>query len=142
MELVVEGGNIEFENTLCRCRDCGEEQINPYNLNKADCPECGSENVEDLAKLFFDQNKSFEDTKQEHIDKMNSFKKGGQGLGGGRGRNKGGAFGTGGFCVCAKCGEKVPHQQGVKCTTVKCTQCGHPMVREELLNQGKSKKNN
>ena len=57
----------------------------------------------------------------------------GLGLGGGRGRNKGGAFGTGGFCVCAKCGEKVPHQRGFKCTTLKCPKCGKTMIREELL---------
>lgn len=57
----------------------------------------------------------------------------GLGLGGGRGRNKGGAFGTGGFCVCAKCGEKVLHQRGVKCTTLKCPKCGKTMIREELL---------
>lgn len=57
----------------------------------------------------------------------------GLGLGGGRGRNKGGAFGTGGFCICAKCGEKVPHQRGVKCTTLKCPKCGKTMIREELL---------
>ncbi len=61
----------------------------------------------------------------------------GLGRGGGQGRNKGGAYGTGGFCVCAKCGEKVPHQQGVKCTEVKCPKCGHIMVREELLNAKK-----
>jgi hypothetical protein len=62
---------------------------------------------------------------------------GGQGLGrgGGRGRNRGGAFGPGGFCVCAKCGEKVQHQQGIKCTTIKCPACGNTMVREELLNK-------
>ena len=57
----------------------------------------------------------------------------GLGRGGGRGRNKGGAFGPGGFCVCAKCGEKVKHQRGIKCTDVKCPKCGHAMVREELL---------
>ena len=57
----------------------------------------------------------------------------GSGRGGGKGRNKGGAFGTGGFCVCAKCGEKIPHQQSEKCTTVKCPACGHTMIREELL---------
>ncbi len=57
----------------------------------------------------------------------------GLGLGGGRGRNKGGAFGTGGFCICAKCGEKVPHKRGVKCTTLKCPKCGKTMIREELL---------
>ena len=57
--------------------------------------------------------------------------------GAGRGRNKGGAFGAGGYCICAKCGEKVPHQRGIKCTTLKCPECGHTMIREELL---KSKK--
>lgn len=59
----------------------------------------------------------------------------GEGRGGGRGRNNGGAFGTGGLCVCANCGEKIPHQQGVKCTSVKCPKCGHVMIREELLNK-------
>jgi hypothetical protein len=44
----------------------------------------------------------------------------GLGLGGGRGKNKGGGFGIGGYCICLKCGEKVPHQRSVKCTTVKC----------------------
>jgi ribosomal protein S26 len=53
----------------------------------------------------------------------------------GKGRNKGGAFGPGGFCICAKCGEKVAHEKGIKCTTIKCPKCGHTMIREELLNQ-------
>ena len=57
----------------------------------------------------------------------------GRGDGGGGGRNKGGGFGPGGFCVCAGCGEKVPHELGVKCTNIKCPKCGKPMVREELL---------
>jgi len=37
----------------------------------------------------------------------------GQGTGGGRGRNNGRGYSIGGYCVCTKCGEKVPHQQGV-----------------------------
>lgn len=73
---------------------------------------------------------------------MNQGKELGKRKGGGsgnlrQGRNKGGAFGPGGFCVCAKCGEKVQHQQGVKCTTLKCPKCGFPMIREELLNKNK-----
>ncbi len=52
---------------------------------------------------------------------------------GGRGRNMGGAYGPGGYCICAKCGEKIPHRAGVKCTTLKCPSCGHTMIREELL---------
>lgn len=53
---------------------------------------------------------------------------------GGGGRNGGGGFGSGGNCVCAKCGRSLPHARGVKCTSVKCPDCGHAMVREELLN--------
>ena len=53
--------------------------------------------------------------------------------GGGRGRNKGGSYGTGGFCICTKCGEKIPHTRGVKCTTLKGPECGHTMIREEMV---------
>jgi hypothetical protein len=53
------------------------------------------------------------------------------------GKNKGGAMGPGGFCICAKCGEKITHQQGIKCTKLKCPKCGHTMVREELLSNKK-----
>lgn len=63
----------------------------------------------------------------------------GLGTGGGRGKNKGGAFGNDGYCICAKCGTKVSHQQGVKCTTLKCPDCGHTMIREELLNTKRPK---
>ncbi len=65
----------------------------------------------------------------------------GLGTGGGRGRNKGGGYSIGGFCVCTKCGEKVPHQRGIKCTTLKCSKCGHTMIREELLNEKRKKGN-
>ncbi len=69
----------------------------------------------------------------------NSNKENGKGLGkgSGHGKNKGGSFGTGGYCVCAKCDAKIGHQQGVKCTTLKCPECGHTMIREELLNKKK-----
>ena len=54
LELIVKGGNIEFANTLYRCMDCGDEQINPYSDDIEDCRECGSENIEDLAQNFID----------------------------------------------------------------------------------------
>jgi predicted RNA-binding Zn-ribbon protein involved in translation (DUF1610 family) len=74
------------------------------------------------------------------LGKNSGFGRGrGQGTGGGRGRNNGGGYSIGGYCVCAKCGEKVPHQQGVKCTTLKCPKCGHTMIREELLNEKRNK---
>ncbi|MCF8368632.1 MAG: hypothetical protein K9G76_06285 [Bacteroidales bacterium] len=54
-------------------------------------------------------------------------------IGKGKGRNNGGGFGPNGYCVCVKCGEKVPHNQGVKCTNIKCPKCNHKLIREELL---------
>ena len=67
MELVVEGGNIEFANTLHRCRDCGEEHISPYSEDIEDCPECGSEDVEDMAQNFIgQQNHSGINKKENH----------------------------------------------------------------------------
>ncbi|HAG16800.1 MAG TPA: hypothetical protein DCG69_09840 [Bacteroidales bacterium] len=70
---------------------------------------------------------------------MSGFGQGkGLGNGGGRGRNKGGSFGVGGFCECTKCGEKISHQQGVKCTEMKCPSCGKAMVRQELLDKKRS----
>jgi predicted DNA-binding protein (UPF0251 family) len=54
MELVVEGGYFEFANTLRRCRDCGDEQISPYNESITGCPGCGSGNVEDMAQNFIE----------------------------------------------------------------------------------------
>jgi predicted RNA-binding Zn-ribbon protein involved in translation (DUF1610 family) len=70
------------------------------------------------------------------LEKNSRFGHGrGQGTSGGRGKNNGGGYSVGGFCVCAKCGEKIPHQQGVKSTTLKCPKCSHTMIREELLNE-------
>ena len=57
----------------------------------------------------------------------------GSGAGGGRGRYKGGSYGTGGFCIYTKCGEKISHQQGIKCTTLKCPKCVYALIREELV---------
>jgi DNA-directed RNA polymerase subunit RPC12/RpoP len=37
--------------------------------------------------------------------------------------------------VCAKCGHKVAHTQGVKCTTLRCPVCDKPLIREELLHK-------
>ncbi len=68
------------------------------------------------------------------------FKGKGLGKAGGKGRNKGGSFGPGGFCICNNCGKKVKHQQGIKCTSIKCPECGKPMIREELLNEKKNNK--
>lgn len=53
----------------------------------------------------------------------------GQGRGMGRmGDNRPGA-GPSGFCVCPSCGEKVTHQVGTPCYSIKCPKCGTRMTR-------------
>ncbi|MGD2117671.1 MAG: ferredoxin [Chromatiales bacterium] len=39
-------------------------------------------------------------------------------------------MGSGGECICPKCGTKVPHQQGVPCQQMHCPECGAKMLRE------------
>jgi len=53
----------------------------------------------------------------------------GQGRGGGRGRMGGQGLGTGGYCVCPKCGARVPHQMGTPCYQRACPKCGAKMTR-------------
>lgn len=40
-------------------------------------------------------------------------------------------MGTGGYCVCPKCGEKTLHQRGVPCQDERCPGCGAKMLRED-----------
>jgi hypothetical protein len=39
-------------------------------------------------------------------------------------------LGAGGFCICPKCGEKLPHQQGEPCQDILCPKCNTKMLRE------------
>jgi hypothetical protein len=61
----------------------------------------------------------------------------GPGTGRGRGFGQGGmksGRGTGpqsqGYCVCPKCGTKVPHQAGVPCYNLSCPSCKTKMIRK------------
>jgi len=38
--------------------------------------------------------------------------------------------GPGGYCVCPKCGYKIPHQRGIPCSTLECPKCKINLVRE------------
>lgn len=72
-------------------------------------------------------------------DRMVQGKRGsgrGRGLGRGAGRcqgrggqNKPGS-GSGGNCICPKCGHKEPHVAGQRCVDRSCSKCGARMIRE------------
>jgi len=38
--------------------------------------------------------------------------------------------GPGGYCVCPKCGYKIPHQRGIPCSTLECPKCKINLVRK------------
>jgi predicted DNA-binding protein (UPF0251 family) len=53
-ELIIEGGDVDFEHSLQRCRDCGDEVLGDAEQAgespaEEPCQVCGSDNVEDLA---------------------------------------------------------------------------------------------
>ncbi len=49
-ELIIEGGNVDFLHNLNYCKECGETF--PAEKENGRCPDCGSENVENLNQQF------------------------------------------------------------------------------------------
>jgi Zn finger protein HypA/HybF involved in hydrogenase expression len=55
MELVIAGGNVNLQNTLYKCRDCGDTQELPISYHNENCPDCGSENIDDLSQNYINK---------------------------------------------------------------------------------------
>lgn len=51
-ELVVVGGNIKLDHGLHRCKNCGKSAQDLIQKTKYRCPECGSDNMQDLSAPF------------------------------------------------------------------------------------------
>ena len=114
-----EGGSVEFDREWYRCDDCNTN----FEQEKENCPECSSNNIVSVNKTL-NRRKELEDMRHKN-QKANSM-----------------GMGSGGFCICVKCGEKKPHQQGTPCNETKCTKCGTAMLRENSEHHDIAQKKN
>ena len=51
-ELSIAGGSIHFKDNRKRCLHCGEIFLSDFEAHSAVCPNCGSKQIEDLARSF------------------------------------------------------------------------------------------
>jgi len=110
-----EGGSVEFDRKWFRCNDCNT------NFNEGNnCPECNSDNFQNVNKYL---NREGVNDMRHKNQKVNSM-----------------GMGNGGLCICVKCGEKKPHQQGIPCNEIKCSKCGAAMLRENSEHHDMAKK--
>ena len=65
-ELIIEGGYFDFVNTIHQCADCGEASPQPFDEDAENCPDCGSENVENLAWRFMGRGRGRHRNKKKH----------------------------------------------------------------------------
>jgi predicted DNA-binding protein (UPF0251 family) len=57
-QLIINGGNIDFERTLRQCNSCGETRKTKYKAEIEGCPQCGSDQLDDLAHRFLEEGKN------------------------------------------------------------------------------------
>ena len=50
--LTIDGGNIHFRQNIIQCSDCGHLFKTGIEINVTNCPECSSENLQNLAGGF------------------------------------------------------------------------------------------
>jgi len=56
-QLNIGGGNIDVRKTRFRCKSCGDFQEQTTQEDLKDCPECGSENLENMMDFFMNEEK-------------------------------------------------------------------------------------
>ena len=125
MQILIEGGHVDFHASWYRCANCGIV-FKSKGENIGYCRVCGSEDI-----LLV------QDAEDAEIC-----------LGNGRfGHGKRAGVGHEGFCICPNCDFRLPHQPKIPCSSLLCPHCEIRMVREGsshhklILDKRKNKRN-
>ena len=106
LSIIIEGGNVDFEDNWYKCNDCQSTFRKP-KISKilTKCPVCNSSNIEHI-------NESLRAAKSRENFVVGTRKK------------------SMGYCVCPKCNTRIEHKAGVPCRNLICEKCGVSMTRE------------
>lgn len=104
LSIVIEGGNVSFDECWYKCKACNTAFCLPDNQKKVnDCPVCRSANIVDVSRLVQVKNSDLLPRPAVHQT---------------------------GYCVCPRCSLRISHQSGIPCRSLICTFCGSGMIRE------------
>ena len=104
LTVLIEGGNVSFDEVWFKCKACNTAFCPPERQNKViDCPVCRSSNIVDISRKI--QGASCDLLPRPAVHQT-------------------------GYCLCPRCGLRVSHQAGIPCRSLVCTSCGSGMIRE------------
>ncbi|MCB9015645.1 MAG: DUF134 domain-containing protein [Lentimicrobiaceae bacterium] len=104
LSVLIEGGNVSFDEVWFRCKACSTAFSPPENQPKVSgCPVCRSSHIVLLSKPVLSDNSDLLPRPAVHQT---------------------------GYCLCPRCGLRVSHQAGIPCRSLVCTSCGSVMIRE------------
>ncbi|NTW25163.1 MAG: DUF134 domain-containing protein [Lentimicrobium sp.] len=104
LTVMIEGGNVSFDEVWYKCKACNTAFCPPERQNKVSgCPVCRSSNIVDISRKV--QVASSDLLPRPAVHQT-------------------------GYCLCPRCGLRVSHQAGIPCRSLVCTSCGSSMIRE------------
>jgi predicted DNA-binding protein (UPF0251 family) len=104
LSVVIEGGDISFDEPWFRCKACNTAFCLPENHDKiSGCPVCRGNNIVDVSRKNPVGNSDLLPRPAIHQT---------------------------GYCVCPRCSLRVSHQAEIPCRSLVCTSCGAGMIRE------------
>lgn len=104
LSVVIEGGNMTFDEIWFRCKACSTAFCPPENQHETDsCPVCRSIDIVDVSRKNRVANSDLVPRPAIHQT---------------------------GYCICPRCGLRISHQANIPCRSLVCTSCGSGMIRE------------